>query len=108
VVTVGRQGEHGQVACQYQASYGTLTPADRPAHNSCVLANLPVSGEPVLLEELDCDAEQETARSLAAGRHLRDCLDETAAGLGDLVNCTFHRGMGDSLAAMLLADPRST
>src|SRR5215467_15876860 len=65
--------------------------ADLPAHDPCVLANLPDSGEPVLLEELNRRAEQETARSLAVGGHLRDGLHEAAAGLGYLVERAFQR-----------------
>jgi len=69
-----------------------------------VLANLPAAGESVLLEEFDGRAEQESARRLAAGRHLGDGLDEAAAGMGDLVERALQRRPCDALAAMSLAD----
>jgi len=75
-----------------------------PAHDPCVLANLPAAGESVLLEEFDGSAEKETARRLAARRHLGDGLDEAAAGMGDLVERAFQRHPCDALAAMFLVD----
>src|SRR5215475_5698138 len=72
------------------------------AHDPCVLAYLPASGEPVLLEELDGRTEQETTMSLAARGHLGDSLNAATAGLGDLVEGAFQRRPGDALAAMLL------
>jgi len=77
---------------------------DYPAHDPCVLANLPAAGESVLLEEFDGRAEQESARRLAAGGHVGDGLDEAAAGLGDLVESAFERRPRDALAAMFLID----
>src|SRR5215472_3128901 len=79
--------------------------ADLPGHDPCVLADLAGPGEPVLLEELDRRAEQEPARGLAAGGHLRDRLDQAAPVRGDLLKCAFQRRPGDSLAAMVLVDP---
>ena len=62
---------------------------DHPAHDPCVLANLPAAGESALLEEFDGRAEQKPARRLPAGGHLGDGLDEAAAGMGDLVQRAF-------------------
>jgi len=47
-----------------------------------VLAHLPDQGEPVLLEQLDGGAEQETALRLAARGYLRDGLDAAAPDAG--------------------------
>ena len=77
---------------------------DHPAHDPCVLANLPAAGEAELLEEFDGRAEQETAWRLAAGGHLGDGLDEATAGMGELVESAFQRRPCDALAAMLLVD----
>jgi hypothetical protein len=77
---------------------------DLPAHDPRVLAYLPDSGEPVLLEELDGRTEEETTLSLAARGHLGDSLDAAAAGRGDLAECAFQRRPRDALAAMLLVD----
>jgi len=62
---------------------------DHPAHDPCVLANLPAAGKSVLLEEFDGRAEQEAARRLAVGGHLGNGFDEAAAGMGDLVERAF-------------------
>src|SRR6266851_5493768 len=69
-----------------------------------VLANLPAAGESALLEEFNGRAEQEMARCLAAGGHLRDGLDEAAAGLGDLVERAFQRRPCDALATKFPVD----
>jgi hypothetical protein len=68
-----------------------------------VLADLPAAAEPVPLEELDGRAEQETARRVAAGRHLGDGLDEAAADPRDLVEGALEGLPGDALAAMFLS-----
>src|SRR5262245_20768029 len=77
---------------------------DLPAHDPGVLAYLPATGEPVLLEELDGRTEQETTLSLAARGYLGDSFDAAAAGLGDLPECDFQCSPGDALAAMSLVD----
>jgi hypothetical protein len=75
---------------------------DLLAHDPCVLTHLPAAGEAVSLEQLNGRTEQETAVSLTARYHFRDCLDAATAGLGDLVERAFKRSAGDPLPAMLL------
>jgi hypothetical protein len=73
---------------------------DHPAHDPCVLANLPAAGESELLEELDGRAQQE-APGASRPVYVRDGLDEAAASVSDLVESTYQRGPRDALAAML-------
>ena len=61
----------GRVGPVADAHTGSTT----PAHNPCVLANLPSTGEPVLFEKFDGRPKQETALRLAAGGHLGDGPD---------------------------------
>ena len=74
------------------------------AHDPGVLADLPSSGEPVLLEHFDRRAEQESALSLAAGGRFGDRLDQTAAGGCDLAQRTLQPGTRDSATAVALVD----
>jgi hypothetical protein len=69
-----------------------------------VLADLPSTDEPVLLEEFDGRTEEKTRLSLPSGGHLRDCLDQTAAGGCDVRECAFEPCAGNSLAAVMLVD----
>src|SRR4029453_8977420 len=99
--------------CQYFAvvsfcgvsSWGlscSLRGVDLAAHDPRVLAELPSPREPVLLEELGGRAEQEPTLSLPSGGNLGDCLDETAAGGGDLGERALQPSPRDSAAAMAL------
>jgi hypothetical protein len=81
-----------------------LRGVDLAADNPGVLAHLSSPGEPILLEQLDGGAEQEPALSLPSGRHLRDCLDQTAAGGCDLGERTLQPGTRDSAATVALVD----
>jgi len=93
-------------------SYGSVASAgcesstrlDYPAHDPGVFADLADAGEAVLLEKLDCGAEQEAALRLAPGGHLGDRLDKPAAQMGDLVERAFQRRGRDALTAVLLID----
>src|SRR5262249_16959005 len=81
-----------------------LCRVDLPAHDPRVLADLPPTGEPVLLEELDGRTEEKPRLSLASGGHLRDRLDQTAAGGCDVCECALEPCAGDSVAAMVVVD----
>ena len=77
---------------------------DFAAQDPGVLADLPSSREPVLLEQLGGRAEQEPALGLPSGGHLRDHFDEAAAGSGDLGECALQPRPRDAAAAMALVD----
>jgi hypothetical protein len=67
--------------CRRAAGPRPIVPSHHPAHDPCVLADLPPASESEVLEEFDGRAEQETARRLAAGGHPGDGLDKAAASL---------------------------
>ena len=77
-------------------SWGLYGTGDDPR----VLAHLTNATEPQFLEELDGGAEEEAALCLSPQRGLRDRLDSTAAGVGDLVERTRQRGASDTLSAV--------
>jgi len=66
------------------------------AHDPGVLADLPATGEPEVLEQLDRRAEQEPTLRLTPGGHLGDGLDEPTAALRDLLDGTLERGARDT------------
>jgi hypothetical protein len=72
-----------------------------------VLAHLPDPAESVVLEELNGRAEQEAARSLAPGGHLRDGLNQATTSPGDLAEGPGQRFPGDALAAMPFVYPEA-
>jgi hypothetical protein len=80
---------------------------DLLAHDPCVLTHLPAAGEAVSLEQLNGRTEQETAVSLTARYHFRDCLDAATAGLGDLVERAFKRNAGDPCPRCFLSSGRT-
>jgi hypothetical protein len=69
-----------------------------------MLAKLAPASEAILLEQLECCAEEKPAVRLAAGCDLWDCLDETAAPLGDFRKRAFECGAGDALPAVTGVD----
>src|SRR5215468_10837190 len=80
---------------------------DHLADDPCVFADLPATREAEALEKLNGRAEQEPANRLTASGDFGDSLDETTAGLGDLVKSSAQRRAGDALTAMLSVDPEA-
>src|SRR5688500_19075232 len=95
-------GVRESVACC--APRHPLRGGDLSAHDPRVLADLPSPREPVLLEQLDGRAEQETILSIATSGYFGDRLDKAAAGGGDLRNRAFEPGSRDPLATVPLVD----
>ena len=69
-----------------------------------MLVDLPATGEPEVLEQLDRRAEQEPTLRLTPGGHLGDGLDEPTAALRDLLDGTLERGARDTLSAVFGVD----
>jgi amino acid efflux transporter len=97
----GRLSRRSAALCS-PGSARSLGRVDISAHDPRVLAYLPSPREPVLLEQLDCCAEQEPALGFAAGGGLGDRFDQAAARCGDLGECAVEPGSCDPLAAMPL------
>ena len=92
----------GRRRCARRVRSESLRGVDISAHDPRVLAHLPSLREPVLLEQLDCCAEQEPALSFAAGGGLGDRFDQAAAIGCDLRERALEPGSCDPLAAMPL------